>query len=205
VRSEEQMKAQLAQAELRALRAQVNPHFLFNALNAIAALIPLDPVRAEAMTERLAEIFRYTLQGSERERVPLREELDFVRAYLEIEHARMGERLRVEESIAPDALDCDVPPLVLQPLVENAVIHGAASRPEGGTVRIVARREGQSLRLEVVDDGPGFDPSADGDGFGLHSVRERVRVLGPGHALTVESSPDRGTHAHLMLPVIIIG
>ncbi len=205
VRAEEQMKAQLAQAELRALRAQVNPHFLFNALNSIAALIAVDPARAEAMTERLAEVFRYTLRGSGRELAPLGEELEFVRAYLEIERARMGERLRVVEEVAPEALDCQVPALVLQPLVENAVLHAAGARTEGGTVRLAASVRDGALTLEVADDGPGFDPAAEGDGFGLRSVRERVRGLGPGHTFEVESSPGRGTRVRVSLPVVEAG
>ena len=201
-RAEEQAKVQLTRAELRALRAQVNPHFLFNTLNSIAALIASDPPRAEVMTERLAEVFRYALRSSEREHVSLREELEFVRSYLEIERARLGERLKVEEEVDPRALLCVVPPLVLQPLVENAVFHGAARRPEGGRVRLSAALRDEGLVLEVEDDGPGFEPGgAQGDGFGLQSVRERMRALGVGHGLELETAPGRGTRARVRLPM----
>jgi len=120
-RQEEQLRALATQAELRALKAQINPHFLFNTLNTIASLIHADPAQAEATVERLAEMFRYLLAGSERGLVPLEEELAFVDRYLEIERARFGERLRVIREIAPEALDVPVPGLILQPLVENAV------------------------------------------------------------------------------------
>src|SRR5436309_3137427 len=198
----ERIRSELERAALRALRAQVNPHFLFNALNSIAALIASDPPRAEVMTERLAEVFRYALRSSEREHVSLREELEFVRSYLEIERARLGERLKVEEEVDPRALLCVVPPLVLQPLVENAVFHGAARRPEGGRVRLSAALRDEGLVLEVEDDGPGFEPGgAQGDGFGLQSVRERMRALGVGHGLELETAPGRGTRARVRLPM----
>ncbi len=202
VRAEEQIKAQLAQAELRALRAQINPHFLFNTLNSIAALIAQDPGRAEALTERLAEIFRYSLRGSELENVTLGDELDFIRSYLDIERARFGRRLQVAEQVEAGTESCEVPALILQPLVENAVRHGVAARPEGGRVRVSAALRDGHLVLEVEDDGPGFREDDAADGFGLHSVRERMRVLGQGHRLEIESGPGRGTLARVRLPVI---
>jgi LytS/YehU family sensor histidine kinase len=203
VRAEERMKADLAQAELRALRARIDPHFLFNALNSIAALIAVEPARAEAMTERLAEVFRYTLRGSRRETATLLDELQFVRAYVEIERTRMGERLRFEEQVDPATLTCRLPALLLQPLVENAVRHGAGARGEGGVVRLRAAARNGELVVEVEDDGPGFDPAAPAaGGFGLHSVSERLRMLGPGHAFEVESDPGRGTRVRLRLPVV---
>jgi signal transduction histidine kinase len=202
-RAVELTRAELAQAELRALRAQIHPHFLFNALNSIAALIAVNPAAAEETTTQLAEAFRYTLRASERERVRLGDELEFVRTVLAIEHTRFGDRLRVVEEIAPDTEAIEVPSLLLQPLVENAIRHGIASRPEGGTVRIAARREGDRLIVTVEDDGPGMrdDSPARGEGFGLHSVRERIRIAGPPHALDIESSPGAGTRVRLILPI----
>jgi two-component system LytT family sensor kinase len=203
-RAVEAMRVELAQAELRALRAQLQPHFLFNTLNSIAALIPMNPRGAEEMTTRLAEVFRYALRASDRESAPLGEELDFLRAYLDIERARFGDRLRVEERIEPGLEVVPVPTLLLQPVVENAVRHGVAARPGGGRVILDARRRGDRLVLSVEDDGPGFDPSVagspSGNGFGLHSVRERLRAAGhPPDALVIDSAPGRGTRVVVQL------
>ena len=200
-RAEAQARAELARAELRALRAQVNPHFLFNTLNSIAALIAENPAAAEDTTTRLAETFRYTLATSERSHAPLGEELAFVRSCLEIERTRFGDRLRVEEAIEPGLDHVPVPTLLLQPLVENAVLHGAGARPAGGTVRISARREGDRLVLEVADDGPGLDGGGAAGGFGLRSVRERLALAGPPHALDLESAPGAGTRVRITLPL----
>ncbi len=203
-RAVERVRAELAQAELRALRAQINPHFLFNTLNSIASLIAVNPAAAEEITTRLAEVFRYALQGSDRQHAPLADELRFLRAYLEIERVRFGSRLRVEEAIEPGLESLAVPSLLLQPLVENAVRHAVAPRPEGGTVRLSARRSGRGLELEVGDDGPGLDAerAPGGAGFGLHSVRERLRAAGLEEALTIESAPGRGTCVRITLPVL---
>lgn len=201
-RAIEQVRAELAQAELRALRAQIQPHFLFNTLNTIAALIAEDPRAAEDTVTRLAEVFRHVLACSGQEHAPLASELGFVRDVLAIERLRLGERLRVLEDVEPGLDAVLVPTLLLQPLVENAVRHGPGARPAGGTIRIGARRKNGLLLLEVQDDGPGFDPRAtpSGTGFGLHLVRERLRALGPPHALEVDSSPGRGTSVRLTLP-----
>jgi len=198
----ERIRAELAQAELRALRAQVHPHFLFNTLNSIASLITVNPAEAEDTTTRLADIFRYVLTASRRDTVPLAEELAFVRDVLRIERVRFGERLKIEESIEPGLEQAPVPSLLLQPVVENAVKYGVSSRAEGGTVSITARREGGRLLLEVRDDGPGMAASTapPGTGFGLASVRDRLRAAGLADALTVESAPDRGTRVRIRLP-----
>ncbi len=203
-RAIETMRVELAQAELRALRAQLQPHFLFNTLNAIASLIPSNPRAAEEMTTRLAEVFRYALRASERETAPLGEELEFLRAYLDIERVRFGDRLTVIEHIEPGLDAVHVPSLLLQPVVENAVRHAVAPRPEGGRITIEARREGERLVLTVADDGPGFDPAAptapNGEGFGLHSVRERLRAAGLPDALSLTTSPGHGVHVAVSLP-----
>lgn len=159
---------------LKALRAQINPHFLFNALNAIAGWIPRDPARAEHTVERLAEVFRYTLRGSETEWVRLSEEIEFARAYLDVEKARFGERLAVEVNVGEGTGEARVPAMIVQTLVENAVKHGVARRRAGGRVSILSNRDGSKLHIEVRDDGPGFPPAAVGPGFGLRSVRERL-------------------------------
>jgi LytS/YehU family sensor histidine kinase len=202
-RAVEQVRAELAQAELRALRAQIHPHFLFNTLNTIAALIASDPHAAEDTLTRLAELFRYTLTASGRESVRFAEELAFLRNYLAIERARYGDRLRVEESLGPGVESALVPSLLLQPLIENAVRHGVASRESGGTVRLHAAISGRTLVVEIADDGPGFDGDAEpsGAGFGLHSVRERLRAAGPPHAIEIESAPGAGTRVRVTLPL----
>jgi two-component sensor histidine kinase len=198
----EQARAELARAELRALRAQINPHFLFNTLNTIAALIAENPGAAEETVTRLAEVFRYALQASEREHARLGEELRFLRATLDIERMRFGERLRVEEAIEPGLDAALVPSLLLQPLIENAVRHGVGPQAEGGTVRLEARRDNGQLVLEVADDGAGMNGDAPrGTGFGLHSVRERMRAAGPPHAIAIDSAPGAGTRVRLTLPL----
>ncbi len=203
-RAIETMRVALAEAELRALRAQVQPHFLFNTLNTIAALVRVNPAEAEETITRLADVFRHSLRASEHAHMRLGDELDFVRAYLEIEHTRFGERLHVEERIEPGLDGLMVPSLLLQPLVENAVRYAVAPRTEGGTVGLGARREGDLLVLEVWDDGPGMSgtASASGNGFGLHSVRERLRAAGPPHAFEIESLPGSGTRLRLTIPIL---
>lgn len=199
----ERIRAELAQAELRALRAQIHPHFLFNTLNTIAALINENPRDAEDVVTRLAEVFRYVLASAQREHTRFGDEIEFLRAYLEIERSRLGDRLRLIESIEPGLEDIPVPGLLLQPLVENAVRYAVAARTGGGTITIRARREDAALIIEVADDGPGFLPGAapQGHGVGLESVRERLRLAGPGHAFAITSGLGEGTCATLTLPL----
>ncbi|MBI5167944.1 MAG: histidine kinase [Candidatus Eisenbacteria bacterium] len=198
----ERIRAELAQAELRALRAQINPHFLFNTLNAIASLISENPDAAEDVVTRLADVFRYALTSSSREHAKLADELAFLRSYLAIERVRLGDRLRVEERIEPGVESALLPSLLLQPLVENAVRYAVAPREAGGTIRLEARRVADTLEIVVGDDGPGFLPGASpsGHGVGLESVRERLRLAGPGHELTVHSTPGRGAQLLVTLP-----
>jgi len=202
-RAVETMRAELAEAELRALRAQINPHFLFNTLNSIAALIRVDQAAAEATTTRLADVFRYTLRASDSGEARLGDELAFLRQYLAIERTRFGKRLVVEEDIARGLDDARIPSMLLQPLVENAVRYAISPRAEGGTLRLVARADGTLLRLTVADDGPGLDATAraSGNGFGLHSVRERLRAAGPPHALDIRTAPGEGTVIEITLPL----
>ena len=180
------------EAELRALRAQLNPHFLFNSLNSINALVGGDPEGARRMCEGLGDFLRRTLQLGGRERVALGEELALVEGYLAIEQVRFGERLRVERAVDPRALECQLPPLLLQPLIENAIKHGVADRIEGGTVRLAAYvAEG---RLMVAIENPVDDdaPSRRGGGLGLDNVRRRLEALGTGAAdLAVTREPGR--------------
>lgn len=177
-RRAEQQSMELAvlarEAELRALKAQIHPHFLFNSLNSISALVTADPARAREMCVLLAEFFRKTLAVGERPSVSLDEELGVAGTYLCIERLRLGHRLNVEEIADAEARACRVPPLLLQPLVENAVRHGIATRVDGGLLRIEARTDGR--RLEVRIDNP-FDPESParpGVGLGIENVRRRL-------------------------------
>jgi two-component sensor histidine kinase len=199
-----------ATAQLAALRAQINPHFLFNSLNSIAQLIRSDPDKAEACVERLAEIFRYILGRAEKEFVPLGEELQMATAYLDIERARFGERLNVETSIDPRSLHQLIPNLILQPLVENAVKHGLSRKLGTGTIRIDAVLDDGCLALTVGDDGLGMPrPALErvyDRGVGLRNLRDRLeRLYGPAHLPEIRSVPGGGTEVRLRLPVRPVG
>lgn len=191
-------------AQLAALRAQVNPHFLFNSLNSIAQLIATDPQKAEACVERLGDIYRYLLQRAHADFVPLAEELSVAESYLEIERARFGDALTVEEHIDARARDLLLPSLILQPLVENAVKHGISRKVGGGRVTIEAQVTGGDLRLAVRDTGVGLRDGATifEDGVGLRNVRDRLlRLYGDGYAPEVVSRPGAGTTVTLRIPV----
>ena len=195
-----------ATAQLAALRAQINPHFLFNGLNSIAQLIRTDPDKAEACVERLADLFRYILRRAEKEFVPLADELEMAQAYLDIERARFGERLRVETQVDPGSLHQLIPNLILQPLVENAVKHGLSRKMGAGTIRIAAAVRDGWLTITVGDDGLGM-PGATLDrvyerGVGLRNLRDRLqRLYGAAHLPDIRSAPGGGTEVRLRLPV----
>jgi signal transduction histidine kinase len=201
----ERMRSELARAELRALRAQVNPHFLFNTLNTIAALIGENPAAAEDVVTRLADVFRHALTASAREHTRLAEELEFLRSWLAIERVRFGDRLRVVEDIEPGLDDVPVPGLLFQPILENAVRYAVAPSEAGATLTLRVRRDanGRTLTAEIADDGPGFVPGVRprGHGVGLESVRERLRLGGEGHAFALETAPGRGTRVRVTLPL----
>jgi hypothetical protein len=165
---------QTRDAELRALKSQINPHFLFNCLNSISALTSTDPARARDMCVLLSDFLRKTLGLGERESISWREELELARTYLEVEQVRFGARLQVEMHVDDACADCQVPPLVLQPLIENAIKHGIATMVEGGTVRLDGRVENGRLTVRVENS---FDPDAPSPrrhGLGLRNVRDRL-------------------------------
>jgi two-component sensor histidine kinase len=199
-------QAERARAELGALRARLQPHFLFNTLHSIRALVRREPERAADAIERLGGLLRYVvdLEGRDTDLVPLREELDFARAYLDLERIRLGERLVVEESIDEAALDTPIPALTLQPLLENAIRHGIAPRARGGTILLAVRRAGPVLEIVVEDDGVGAEePPADGSsGVGLSTVRRRIqsRYDGVGR-FEVTTRPGAGFRVDVRLPV----
>jgi hypothetical protein len=192
------------EAQLAALRAQLDPHLLFNAFNTVAALIPTDAAAAERTLLRLAELYRGLLAASRCEQHSLERELDICRAYLDIERARFGERLESSIEVAPglDPSQLLVPVLILQPLVENAVTHGLAERASGGTLRVSAHASDGVLELEVRDDGVGLGHSSrQGAGLALDTTRQRLALrFGAAAALELASIPSGGTRALLRLP-----
>ena len=189
------------EGELRALRAQLHPHFLFNALNAVAADVGHDPVGAREALAALGDLLRYALDSDGRDLVPLADEVAFVEAYLGLEARRMGDRLRVAWDVDRGTLGTAVPPLVIQTLVENAVQHGVAPSRSGGTVAVAVRREAGAVRVSVRDDGVGVPDGAVEPGVGLANADERLRLLfGDGAGLQLAAGPDGGFEAAFQIP-----
>jgi two-component system LytT family sensor kinase len=170
----------LAVARLDALRSRLHPHFLFNALHTVGALVRHDPAEAESAVEKLGDMLRYTLRDGESDVVSFAEEWEFTRRYLEFEQLRYGERLRVNADIDPRALACSAPSFALQTLVENAVHHSIDRRAEGGNIEIWAKTSGESLQIRVRDDGgrgDGGQGTGDRNGYGLNALRERLEAV----------------------------
>jgi len=199
----DQQRVALARSELRALRAQISPHFIYNALNAIAAFIRTDPDRARELLLEFADFTRRAFREPQSEFATLADELIYVRQYLQLEQARLGERLRVRLNVEPEVLNAAVPTLVIQPLVENAVVHGIEVERTGGTITIRAEDEDDECLIAVQDDGAGFDvAAATGDGTGaLANIDRRLReVFGPAYGLSIRSSPGIGTTVRVRVP-----
>lgn len=190
-------RALAREAELQALRMQINPHFLFNSLHSIAALTSLDGMRAREMCVRLADFLRAGLALGDRESIPLREELALARRYLEVEQVRFGERLRVEENVELDCQDCGVPALLLQPLVENAVKHGIAGLVQGGAIRLAATRSGGAVSIAIENAFDSDVPPARNIGLGLSHVRRRLQVRYGGQA-ALDAAGDGGVYRVLL-------
>jgi two-component system LytT family sensor kinase len=196
-----ELESLLHQAQLQALRSQLNPHFLFNALHSIAELVHENPKLAEKLIVRLGELLRQVLQSASLQEVSLADELEFIRGYVDIEQMRLGERLHVNWDVPSELLTARVPSLILQPLVENAIQHGIAPTAKAGTLTIRARREHASLRLEVRDTGPGVaHESLDRQqGIGLANTRARLqRLYGDGQ--TLELIADDGLIVMVRIP-----
>lgn len=194
-------EAEAQAARLRALRYQLNPHLLFNTLNAISTLI-VEQRGADAtrMLSRLSDFLRMTLEGSDASEVPLEEELAFVQRYLEIERVRFGDRLGVRLDVAPAARCALVPSMLLQPLVENAVKHAVSTVEQGATITLAAKRDERRLRIVVSDNGPGMSPVG-GTGIGLTNVRERLQALhGSDHRFAVETAVGGGVRVTIEIP-----
>jgi two-component system, LytTR family, sensor kinase len=192
-----QLQARLTEAHLQALKTQLHPHFLFNTLNAVSVLTLKGETQcAIRMLSRLSDLLRLTLESSAAQEVTLREELDFLEKYLEIEKVRFQDRLTVEVDVDAGAMDASVPNLLMQPLVENAVRHGVARQMDAGKITVRAAREGDRLKLEVRDTGPGLPPGGMAEvheGIGLSNTRARLERLYPGdHRFELADVPGVG-------------
>ena len=203
------LATELVQARLQALRMQINPHFLFNTLNTISALIHDNPDAADRMVVRLSDLLRRTLDRGDVQEVPLREELDFLRAYLEIEQMRFPDRLTVTYDIEPKTNELLVPHLILQPLVENALRHGIMPREEAGRIEISAHlADGEHLELKVRDNGNGLAPAngtPEREGIGLKNVRSRLAELyGGAQEFTLGNAAGGGVEARIRIPCCTI-
>jgi signal transduction histidine kinase len=196
----ERLEAQITEAKLSALRSQLHPHFLFNALGAIAELMHRDVDTADRMIVRLSRLLRLALDEANTKEVTLAHELGCLEPYLELEKLRLGDRLSVTMDIEPAAREALMPGMMLQPLVENAIRHGIAPRTAPGTVAIRARRDGEALLLEVEDDGAGLAVDA-ANGVGLSNTRARLRELyGSLSTLELDGGPGRGTRVRVSVP-----
>lgn len=203
-----QLNEQLAQAQLSALRRQIEPHFLFNALNSIAGLIRENKTsEAIAMLVSLSDFLRHTLSESNRQEVPLSEELEFVKQYLAAQKARFAERLQLSVDVPRDLQDAAIPNLILQPLVENAIKHGIAKRKDGGSVRIAARSQDNQLCISVSNDGPSFEPGWEtrSTGVGVANVRARLRALyGDAASFVMNAQGVGGVEVAITLPLRVV-
>ncbi|MFL6245614.1 MAG: sensor histidine kinase [Thermoanaerobaculia bacterium] len=199
-RQEAHLQAQLAEARLDALRMQINPHFLFNTLHAVSALVERDPGGVRRMISRLSELLRHTIDSHATDEVPLREELAFLRRYIEIMEIRFQGRLHVDMKVDENTLDALVPNLILQPIVENALEHGVNRAAGEGQITIAARRDGERLVLSVRDNGPGIDAQNE-SGVGLANTRARLEQLyGDRAMLALRNADGGGTLAEIALP-----
>lgn len=198
-----QLESKLAQAQLEVLRMQLHPHFLFNTLHAVSALVHRDPDAADEMISQLSDLLRMTLDNFGVQEVSLREELEFVEKYLDIQQTRFRDRLRVVMDVPAETLDARVPNQALQPIVENAIKYGVAARTGEGQIEIRARGGRSMLRLTVRDDGPGLPATVNGRsvGIGLANIRARLKQLyGPLATLDLANHPRGGTLVTLLVP-----
>ena len=202
-----QLEAQLSQAQLEALKMQLHPHFLFNTLHSISALLTKDREAARRMITRLGDFLRMTLENSGAQEVSLQKEMEFLRCYLEIERVRFQDRLVTRIDVSPQVLDARVPNLILQPIVENAIRHGITPRSTPGIIEIQAKPHNGSVRIQVRDNGPGLAEHRSSDilfrkGLGLANTETRLeRLYGAGHLFDLANDPDGGLVVTLEIPL----
>lgn len=197
------LETQLALAQLQVLKMQLHPHFLFNTLNAISALMHRDVEAADCMIAQLSDLLRLSLDKDDRHQVPLKRELEFLNRYLDIERIRFRDRLSVEMDVDPECLESQVPKLMLQPLVENSIRYGVAMRSAAGKVAVRARRKGNRLLLEVCDDGPGLPANGKSlrEGVGLANTRARLEQLyGLDHRFELRNGRAGGLQVYMEIP-----
>lgn len=199
-RAELEARALATRAQLVSLESRMHPHFLFNSLNSVMSLIPDEPARAEHLLEKLASVLRFSLDAERRGLIPLREELAIVQDYLEIEAARLGDRLTTIVDVPDELADVGVPPFSVQTAVENSIRHAIATRRRGGQVAVHARRAGGEVAIEVADDGPGFDRSALGEGHGLDNLIGRLDALFGDRARVEIDRRDGGMAVTVVVP-----
>jgi hypothetical protein len=198
-----QLEAQLAQSQLQALRMQLQPHFLFNTLNAISALALADPPQARLMIARLSDFLRLTLEERHAQQVPLSREMQFLECYLGIQQVRFQDRLVTHLDVGGDTVNASVPSLILQPLVENALRHGLLSKTGRGNLYISTRRDGGQLRLRVDDDGLGLPKAGHQEGIGLSNTRARLQALfGEAATMDLTGMINGGTRVELRFPFV---
>jgi LytS/YehU family sensor histidine kinase len=197
-----ELERMLTQSKLQALQMQLNPHFLFNTLHAISTLMHTDVKAADKTITRLSDLLRYALDKSDVQEVPLKDELKFLDGYLEIQQTRFGERLTVQKSISPDVLEAQVPNLILQPIVENAIRHGIEPNAKPGVLELSACRKENQLELQVNDNGAGLsEDAANRARIGLSNTRTRLEQLyGAAQKFTLENRPNGGVAATLIIP-----
>jgi two-component system, LytTR family, sensor kinase len=201
-----QLATELAHAQLQALKNQLQPHFLFNTMNSISALMFTDVQAADKMMSRLSDFLRMTLDSEATQETTLGTELEFVDGYLQIEKIRFGDRLSLTEEIDPATLDARVPHLLLQPIVENAIRHGISHNCGEGRIHIVSRHDNQYLYLAISDNGPGFSASGNGDrgdGIGLTTTRKRLQALyGEAQQVEIHNAPSSGVEVCVRIPLL---
>lgn len=200
-REYEELRHLQLRTQLAVLQAKLDPHFLFNSLNAILDLVYKSPQQVEAMVHSLAHVYRRVLRDTERQWGSVGEEIELLEAYLQVEQIRLGERLSFRIHCPADLREWPLPPLLLQPLVENAVRHGIAAKIGGGAITVTVERREDKLRILVADDGVGFSGRRGDSGFGLHSVEERLKIVYPGrHAFAIRAAAGGGTIVELEVP-----
>ena len=200
IRENEKLQRLHLETRLSLLQSKINPHFLFNTLNTMLDILKKDPETVEKIILNLSNIYRKTLTLPEHTLVPIDEELELVREYLDIEKVRMGERLRFDIFTKPDTENLKVPPMILQMLVENAVKHGISPQQEGGTVNVNVDSEPGFIRLEVTDNGVGFKETSDQKGFGLYSIKQRLNMLYKDASMEIKQLADHGTCIRILIP-----
>lgn len=199
------LEAQLVRAQLQTLQMQLQPHFLFNTLNTISELIHLDPKSADRMVARLGDLLRLALESQGTQEVPLKQELEFLEKYLDIERMRFQDRLTIKMDVDPQSLDARLPNMILQPLVENAIKHGISRKPGAGKIDIKIARDADKLRVSIRDDGTGlpagWQTSGAREGIGLSNTRQRLEQLyNGGHRFELHDVPGGGVEAEMTIP-----